>query len=172
MAASADVLVLRILANSSASPDDPVAANASSSPRFDPNRWTSVAADTFASFATSASVRFGPSRMTTRWAAASRSASLVAFGRGLIASFGRKPAVRPRSDLGQTPVRLAVRPRSDSRSGQTPVRLAVRPRSDSRSDPGQTHGQTAVRLTVRPRSDPGRTHGRDRLIINGGLLSA
>jgi hypothetical protein len=64
-------------ANSLRNEMGPVAAKASKRPRFDPNRWTSVAGETPASLATTASVRCGPRRTTARRVAAMISASLV-----------------------------------------------------------------------------------------------
>src|SRR5262245_37216913 len=63
------------------------ATSARSRLRFDPKRWTSVAGETCASRATSASVRLaGPTRVTARIVAARMAASVVALGRGLIAA--------------------------------------------------------------------------------------
>lgn len=82
-AASGERCALRSRSNSPPIPSGPAAANASSSPRLDPNRCTRVAGDTPASRATSDRVRLGPRRDTTRCVAARMASSLVARGRGL-----------------------------------------------------------------------------------------
>src|SRR5262245_15248996 len=102
-------------------------------------------------------VRFqGPSDRRSNPLSASAYSSPIAF---LVKS---PITVAPRSQArGPT----EFRPRSDH--GQTTVRLTVRPRSDSRSDHGQTHGQTTVRPLVRARSN--RESGSVGLPVGPGL---